>query len=233
LPKRAIVILVVSSAGILAALVGAVYALSIFVESITLSVTFNPLSVRIALSCVFVAAALILYSIKKSRGQFVYGMLEAAVGLVANWQSLDSWFHPAGGPGMANVIYSRLVVLAAGTYAIGRGISNAVEGFERFFPNLWPKVRAELALVNLRKNFVEGYYAPRLDVPTKQLQFQMWTAEDKIAKLEKKLRAAVKARRDTKLLQRKMDLCREELRIATERYEKEVLGHSLEGSQEK
>jgi hypothetical protein len=231
-PKRAVLILAASFVGIFATVVGAVYALAIFIESIVLSVSVNPISVRIALSGVFVAAALFLYAIKNSRGQFLYGMLEVAVGLVANWQSLDTWFHPVGGADMANVIYSRFVVFAAGTYAIGRGISNAVEGFERFFPNLWPKVRKELAPGNLLKTYVEGYYKPRLNVPTKYLRFQILSAQDQIAALEKKLEAAVKAKRKVKLIERKLELSREELKVATARYEKEVLGSSPEASQE-
>jgi hypothetical protein len=232
LPKSAILILTAYCLGILAVVVGAVYGLAILVEGLTLSVTLNPLSVRIALSCVFVAVAVFSYLIKKSRGQFVYGMLEVAIGLVANWQSLDTWFHPEGGPGTANVIYSRFVVLTAGTYAIGRGISNVADGFERFFPNLWPKVRAELAPLKLYETYMKAYYKPMLDVPTAKLKFHICTVQDRIAALEKKQGAAVKAGRDPKAIQWKIGLLNEELKIVTERYEKEVLGHSRSDSQE-
>ena len=233
MPKRAVLVLVVCSVGILGVLVGAVYALAIFVESVVLSVTINPISIRIALSCVFVAAALVLHLVKNSRGQFLYGILEVAVGLVVNWQSLDTWFHPAGGQDMANVIYGRLVVLAAGTYAIGRGISNVAEGYERFFPNLWPKIRAALTPTQIREWFVEGYHQPRVHLPTKQLKFHIWWLQDQIAALEKKLEAAVKAGRDTRLLQKRITLSRDELTMTTERFEKEVLGNTPEDAQAK
>lgn len=140
LPIRAVLVLVSASVGILAALVGGVYALVLFAESLTRSGSPSHLSVGIALSGAFLVGALLLYAIKHSRYQFAYGMLEVAVGLVSNWGSLDIWFHPPG-PGMVNVIYARLTILAAGTYLMVRGVINVVQGFPKLFPVSWTLVR--------------------------------------------------------------------------------------------
>jgi|SRR5271163_3034797 len=99
MPKRLVLFLLVSSLCLLAVLVGAMYALALFLEAITTSTTFNAFSIRIALSSVFVVGAILLYAEKKSRTQFVYGLAEVALGLVANWGSLaTAWSHPVTDP---------------------------------------------------------------------------------------------------------------------------------------
>src|SRR6202043_3753841 len=137
MPKRLVLLLSASTLIVLATLVGGVYAIAILVESVTISPTLSPVSVRIALSGAFLAGAVLLYVAKNSRYQFGYGLLEVAVGLVFNWQSLDSWFHPAVGTVHTNSLYARLTIIAAGTYLISRGISNVIDGFFRFFPVSW------------------------------------------------------------------------------------------------
>jgi hypothetical protein len=221
LPIKAILVLVSASIGILAAFVGAVYALVLFVESCTSSATFSPLSVRIALNGAFLVGALLLYAIKHSRYQFAYGILEVAVGLVSNWGSLSVWFHPAG-PGVVNVIYARLTILAVGTYLMGRGVTNVVKGFHTFFPVSWPLVRDA---------WLRGWYTPR-NVRTKDLKRQIAFTQSRIDKLEKKLQVVIQAGEDAKPIQKRIDLMREELQIATERYEKEVLGKELEAEKD-
>ena len=71
--------------------------------------------------------------------------------------------------------------------------------------------------------WVEGYYKP-YNAQTKNLKWQIISAQSDIDKREKKLKTAIKTGKDTKSLQRQLDLLREGLRIATERYDKEVLG---------
>ncbi len=228
---RAGLIILVTLTALLAVFVGAIYALAVFVESVAFSTNLSALSVRIALSSVFVAFALILYVLKKSRGQFVCGMLEVACGIVANWQTLDNWFHPANSAALGDMIYARLILIGGGTYAISRGVTNVAEGLEKFFPKLWPLLRAQLSPAHLREVYLRGAYKPRLDVPTDQLKFQIWSNKDRLVKVQKEFDKAVRKGRNTRLLQIKLDLIREEMKIATERYQREVTEKSLpEGS---
>lgn len=208
-------VLIACSIGLLASLVGGVFALVIFLASVTARIDFSPFAVRLALSGAFLAGAFVLYAIKKSRAQFVYGMLEVAVGLVSNWLSLDNWFHPTSIPGEVNVIYARLAILFAGIYIIVRGVTNAVEGFDRLFPGAWPLVRDGLRPARLRKIYAEAGQAPEI---------QVGTAEALIAKLEKKLAAAVGARKDTRSIQTQLEYMREQLRTVKQAQEKEFPG---------
>ncbi len=156
LPIRAVLILLVSIAGLLVALVGAIYALGLFIESIAVSATPNPVSVRIALSCVFVVFALALYTAKNSRLQFLYGLLEIAVGLVANWRSLDSWFQPVGGQSLPDVMWARLLLIGAGTYAIGRGHLECRGGLCKILPEAVAFIEDELAPIEDSRHVCRG-----------------------------------------------------------------------------
>jgi hypothetical protein len=159
-------ILLVSSLSILAFLVGMVYALAFLIGSILTSTTFSPLSIHIALSSMCVVGAIFLYGVKKSRYQSAYGLLEVAVGLVANWGSLDSWSHPVTDPRLLNILYARITILAIGIYLIERGIADVLDGFERLFPLQWPDVTS--ALISA---FKRGYAAPT-NIPVPKILLQ-------------------------------------------------------------
>src|SRR5229473_1438337 len=214
MPKRLVLLLSASTLLLLAALVGGVYAIAVFVESVTISPTLSDVSLRIALSGAFLAGAVLLYVAKNSRYQFGYGLLEVAVGLVFNWQSLDSWFHSAVGTVHANFLYARLTIIVAGTYLMSRGISNVIDGFLRFFPVSWHQLFPTSIKKLMSDAWVEGYYKP-YNAQTKNLKWQIISAQSDIDKREKKLKTAIKTGKDTKSLQRQLDLLREGLRIAT------------------
>mgnify|MGYP000901927069 CR=1 FL=1 len=84
--------------------------------------------IRAAITFALLGVATILYMIKK-RAQWVYGLAEVAVGLVANWNSLAAIAQQsASGSGS---VFGRLAVLAGGVYLLGRGVANVDEGFRR------------------------------------------------------------------------------------------------------
>jgi hypothetical protein len=92
--------MVVTSLVAAAVMVGALYMIVVFVEGLANPTSLKPLSIRIALSCAFVVGAILIYALKNSRSQFAYGLAEIAIGLMVNWRSLDSWFHPTTGSGL-------------------------------------------------------------------------------------------------------------------------------------
>jgi len=170
MPRRLILLLFVSSLALLAILVGAVNMVGVFIEGITTSVPLNSRSVRIALSGAFVVGAVVLYALKKSRAQFAYGLAEIAVGLVANWRSLDTWSHPVTSPGRLNILFARLAILGAGIYLISRGISNVLDGFAKLFPIPWSNATLE----HFKQVFKEGYNAPpNIPIPKSLLKYQI------------------------------------------------------------
>ena len=203
MPKRLVALLVVSSLCILALLVALVYAVALSFKSVLAATTIAPLSFRIAASVALVVGAIVLYAVKKSRYQFVYGLLEVAVGLVSNWRSLEGWPHPLAGPGPANSVFGQLAVLGAGVYLIGRGLSNVFDGFHRLLPVTWSMAKTW---------FKEGYDQPtNIPVPKRLLKYHI---------------AGIKAALDDPTLTpSRIDELRDELRVATARYDKEVLGH--------
>lgn len=100
---------------------------------------------RLGVSALILIGAVALYAVKESRAQVFYGLGEVAVGLVANWRSLDA-FLP-GNLVPTNTLF-RLTVLAGGLYLIGRGIGNVVDGVRKIFPISW---------ADLRGAFKKGY----------------------------------------------------------------------------
>ncbi len=217
-------ILTAASGILLTALVGSVYAFAVFLRGIGRPNSLNPLSVRIALSCAFLAGALILYLVKKSKYQYAYGLLEVAVGLVSNWQSLDNWFHPTAGSGAFQILYARLAIIAAGTYLISRGISNAIEGFVKFFdPAFWSKIKPKLSWADIKEGIantaIEGAYSSPLGVKTKHLKWKYLIIRDQIESWERKKQEAESAGKDAHLIEKRLVLLREQLRVVSERYE--------------
>jgi hypothetical protein len=225
MPFRLVVILACVSAILLAASVGGIYALALLIKGVATPTAVSPLSVRIALSCVFLALAIVLYVVKTSRYQFAYGFVEVAVGLVVNWQSLDSWFHPAPGGGAIHLIWARIAVLVGGTYLISRGVSNAIEGFLKFFPaTMWEQI----TIPKFRRIFADGmtraYYRPNEVVPTKHLRARISIMQDDIARLEEQLAVESKAGKDSGPITETLALLRPQLQALIARYEKEVTG---------
>jgi hypothetical protein len=226
MPFRLVLILSAVSLVLLAASVGGVYALALLIEGLASPTTVSPISVRIALSCAFLALALVLYIVKKTRYQFAYGFVEVAIGLVANWQSLDSWFHPASSTtGVIHIIWARMAILAGGTYLISKGISNAIEGFLKFFPaSVWQQI----PVPNLGQVFSDGMtkacYQPTEGVPTKHLRINILIVQRNIEKLEKKLAARLKVGKNTDAISETLPLLRAQLQTLMTRYETEVVG---------
>lgn len=118
---------------ILAVLVGAAYGfLQLIVSGLTASALRRPL-VKVAISALLLAGAIVLYAIKKSSAQPLYGLTEVAVGLVANWYSLEGLAKQiaTADQDASGSAFTRLAVLGGGMYLIGRGIANVVEGMDQ------------------------------------------------------------------------------------------------------
>jgi hypothetical protein len=215
MPKWFALVLLVLLLSVLALLVWALYVASLILDYITISAAFSQLSVRIAFSGAFVVVAIILHALKKSRLQVVYGLFQVAFGLVSNWLSLDSWSHLLTGSGPPKILYAQLVIVGVGTYAIGRGLSNVFDGFNRIFP--WSAVVT---------SFKIGYNQPtNVRVPKILLKYQIDGTKAALAAREEDLTAASQAGKDTKLIKSQIDELRKELEVANERYQKEVLKH--------
>jgi hypothetical protein len=214
MPKRLILLLVVSSLALLAVLVGAVYMFVVFIEGAASATPLDGRSIRIALSTAFVLGAALLYALKKSRAQFAYGLVEIAVGLVANWQSLDAWSNPALNQGGKNIFFARLAIIGAGIYLISRGLSNVVDGFVKLLPISWASVK---------QLFMEGYNQPTgIPVPTRLLKYQIAGITEALANKQTELDAALRTGADNAPINADIEQLREELRIANERFELEV-----------
>src|SRR5450759_2766380 len=124
MPKSLVLLLSASTLLLLAALVGGVYAIAVFVESVKISPTLSPVSVRIALSGTFLAGAVLLYVAKNSRYQFGYGLLEVAVGIVFRYPR-SAQFGFGGG--------LRLRTLSVPALTVVRILFNAPKCLERPF----------------------------------------------------------------------------------------------------
>src|SRR6185437_10879826 len=220
MPKGLLSILIVSSLALLTIMVGAVYSFVVFVEGITATTALNSHSVRIALSCAFVVGAIFLYAVKNSRAQFAYGLAEVAVGLVANWQSLNNWFHPGTSPQLMNILFARLAILGGGIYLIGRGVANVIDGFNRLLPFDWKS-----AWRSSKEAYVKGYNAPTgVPVPKILLKREVDRLTTELAAREQELAAALASAQDPQPTQSRIEELREELRAATEQYEERPLG---------
>jgi hypothetical protein len=121
----------ISALVILATLTAGVYGLAVLLDRTLTPQTLQALPVKLAVSATILVGGILLYMIKVSSGQFLYGLAEIAVGLVANWRSLDSLARLLADPKGADPLYARVAVLAGGLYLIGRGIANFVEGMKR------------------------------------------------------------------------------------------------------
>jgi hypothetical protein len=110
---------------------------------------FSGSSTRLGVSAAILIGAIALYAVKRSRAQVLYGLGEVAVGLVANWRSLDAFMPPNTVPN--NALFARLTILAGGLYLIGRGIANLFDGMHKILPISWAEIRGA---------FQKGYHAP-------------------------------------------------------------------------
>ncbi|HEY0427635.1 MAG TPA: hypothetical protein VGC76_07610 [Pyrinomonadaceae bacterium] len=117
---------------------------------------------KLGVSAAILIGAIGLYAVKESRGQILYGLGEMAVGLVANWRSLDAFMPENEVP--TNALFVRLTILAGGLYLIVRGITNVVDGVRKIFPISWAELRGV---------FKKGYNEPT-DVRVPRLLKQFW-----------------------------------------------------------
>jgi hypothetical protein len=116
---------------ILAALTGGIYGLVVLLDRTLTAATLQSLPVKLAVSATLLVGAILLYMVKVSSAQYLYGLTEIAVGLVANWRSLEGLAHQLASPTVENPLFARLAVLAGGLYLIGRGVANFAEGMRR------------------------------------------------------------------------------------------------------
>jgi hypothetical protein len=115
----------------LAALVALIYGVVILFDRTITADTLRIPAVKISVSVTVLAGAILLYMVKVSAAQFVYGLAEIAVGLVANWRSLESLARQLASPGNEDPLFARFAVIAGGMYLIGRGVANFVEGVKK------------------------------------------------------------------------------------------------------
>ena len=116
---------------ILAALIALIYGIVVLLDRTLTADTLRDPAVKIAVSVTVLAGAILLYMVKISAAQYVYGLAEIAVGLVANWRSLESLARQLADPGNEDPLFARFAVIAGGMYLIGRGVANFVEGVKK------------------------------------------------------------------------------------------------------
>jgi hypothetical protein len=119
------------AAVILSILTAVIYGLVVLLDKALTPATLQTLRVKIAVSVTILVGAIVLYLVKVSVGQFLYGLAEIAAGLVANWRSLEGLASQLADPKGTDPLFARLAVLAGGLYLIGRGIANFAEGMKR------------------------------------------------------------------------------------------------------
>src|ERR1700688_2747303 len=119
---------------VLAILIGILYGVVVLLDKpLTAKALGSPL-IKIAICVAMNLIGMAVYRLKASRFQIIYGLGEVAIGLMANWRTLDVLSHQLANPNTANTLFTRLAILGAGVYLIGRGISNAADGFRKLVP---------------------------------------------------------------------------------------------------
>jgi hypothetical protein len=116
---------------VLVVLIVGVYGIVVLLDRTVTAETLQSTSVKLAVSVAMLVGAILLYMVKVSSAQFVYGLAEIAVGLVANWRSLESLSRQLAMPKGEDPLFARLAVLAGGLYLIGRGVANFSDGMSR------------------------------------------------------------------------------------------------------
>lgn len=124
------VILAVSLA-ILAALVAGMYGSVVLLDQTLTAKSLQTVPAKLVVSAFLLIGAIILYRIKMSSFQSVYGLIEIAAGLVVNWRSLESLARQLAGPMKEDPLFARLAALVGGLYLIGRGVANFAEGIKK------------------------------------------------------------------------------------------------------